>query len=172
MFQVTSNAKTPKRGSLKDKSGKTGTPRRTGTPRSRNSTPRATSPPLRMTSPGNRVVTSPTHQRVTSPPSRNTPSTSRDLTGGPSGSDSKVQLDTSKKTSPVRKPQPASIIADLTPEYRPTTAPGQMTGNSLMYEISAQSRTRFQKFNINVNYSGVRHFVKCSLLKVNSVCLK
>lgn len=125
LFQGSSSAKTPKRGSLKDKSGKSGTPRRTGTPRSRNTTPRATSPPLRMTSPGNRVITSPTHQRLGSPQGRSTPSV-RDTASSQPGIDSKVNLDSVKK-SPVRKPQ--SALGDITPEYRPTTAPGKMTGN-------------------------------------------
>jgi len=119
LFQAAGNvSKTPKRGSLKDKSGKPGTPRRSTTPRSRGGTPRASSPPLRMTSPGNRVI-SPSHQRVTSPPGRGTP------TGGSSGIESNRPGSGSKK-SPTRKP--LSPQTESTPEYRPTTAPGKMTG--------------------------------------------
>ncbi|KAK3590960.1 hypothetical protein CHS0354_034532 [Potamilus streckersoni] len=70
-----STGKTPKKGSLKDKSGKSITPRRTGTPRSRSTTPNASSPQHRAT-PVNKV-TSPTHMlasvtKPTSPPGRET----------------------------------------------------------------------------------------------------
>lgn len=126
LFQV-SNTKTPKRGSLKDKSGKSGTPRRTGTPRSRGSTPRASSPPLRMTSPGNKVISSPTHQRLGSPPGRGTGTpTGRDTPASQSGIDPNRSGSGSRK-SPVRK-QISPAAADPTPEYRPTSAPGKITG--------------------------------------------
>ncbi|XP_053392988.1 fas-binding factor 1 homolog [Mercenaria mercenaria] len=124
LFPVTGGStKTPKRGSLKDKTGKGGTPRRTGTPRSRGGTPRASSPPLRMSSPGNRVI-SPTHQRVTSPPARGTP-TGRDTPGSQhSGIDSNRPGSGSKKSSVKRSQSPTS---EPTADYRPTTAPGKMT---------------------------------------------
>lgn len=126
LFQAAGGStKTPKRGSLKDKSGKTGTPRRTGTPRSRSGTPRASSPPLRMTSPGNRVI-SPSHQRVTSPQGRGTPS-GRDTPGSQhSGIDSNRPGSGSKKSSSLRRSK--SPTNETSVEYRPTTAPGKMTG--------------------------------------------
>lgn len=126
--------KAPKRGSLKDKSGKGGTPRRTGTPRSRSGTPRASSPPLRMTSPGNRVI-SPSHQRVTSPQGRGTPSDRETPSLSQSGIDTNRPGSGSKK-SPVK--QPKSPTSEVAPEYRPTTAPGKMTG--LFYQHILQHR--------------------------------
>ena len=106
---------------MKDKSGKPGTPRRGGTPRSsRGSTPRASSPPLRLTSPANRVV-SPTHQRITSPQGRGTPpviETPGSVDRGRPGSGS--------RKSPPSKPM--SPPPQAIPEYKPSTAPGKMTG--------------------------------------------
>ncbi|XP_052266250.1 fas-binding factor 1-like isoform X2 [Dreissena polymorpha] len=118
LFQAAGAAKTPKRGSLKEKSGKPGTPRRNTTPRSRGGTPRASSPPLRMTSPGNRVVT-PSTQRITSPQGRGTPTAQTGIDPGRAGSGS--------RKSPVKEKKPQSPQSDSTPDYRPTTAPAKMT---------------------------------------------
>ncbi|KAL3875799.1 hypothetical protein ACJMK2_033715 [Sinanodonta woodiana] len=120
-----STGKTTKKGSLKDKSGKSITPRRTGTPRSRSTTPNASSPQHRAT-PVNKV-TSPT-QMLTSSVTKPT---------SPPG------LETS--TSPTMK--------GMTSTQKPSTAPARHTDISetvkpgQMYEERPKTTPKSKKFD-------------------------